>query len=89
MTTPSSTRDNLIKARALIDTPEKASMLTIDGALHAAADSDVARVDARWALCRQLPKSFRRLLINMERRGTHRQIMALFDRAISSQENQS
>jgi hypothetical protein len=78
-----SVRENLIAARALIDTPEKWAVLSITGAMSIAAPSP----EAHGAITDAMTTPFRLLgYFERSRSTTHADMMALFDRAIAAQE---
>lgn len=92
-----SVRDDLIAAKALIDTPEKWLGKesgnwegTIIGALSDGVSAHQAYEPAKAALVRQMPSSFRCLPTAYEAitaygdTHDHADIMALFDRAIEA-----
>lgn len=91
-----STRENLIAAKALIDTPEKWGKGTYEpspGCYCALGALDAASEGGRWtpfevmaALTIALPDSAKDIVaFNDDPNTTHADIMALFDRAIASQ----
>lgn len=92
----STVRDNLIAARALIDTPEKWLQGWFEGpngtmdaseAVCRASGEDIGG-DAYEAMCLVLPDGIDILsTFNDDPDTTHADIMALFDRAIAAQEN--
>lgn len=75
-----SLKDDLIAAKALIDTPEKYSeMRTITAAL-----GEVARDDDTFIEMRTLLRKINGGLLIGSRLDAHRNVMALFDRAIEA-----
>lgn len=81
-------KENLIAAKALIDTPAKREIFTIYGAIRSVAgDEENAAFDAmKEALKAELPKRYGRAIVSIDVRGTQRAVMALFDLAIAAQD---
>jgi hypothetical protein len=97
----STVKENLIAAKALIDTPEKwikgsfhkAGCFCAVGALGMASNGNPENwgYDEREALLRALPVdavAYSVALFNDDPDTTHADIMALFDRAIAAQDGQ-
>jgi len=81
--------ENLIAAKALLDTPEKWDSMGIIGAINSVAGSGSASYfDVRKALMKELDRGRATSLImfNSARQTKHKDIMGLFDRAIAAQD---
>ena len=78
-------KENLIAAKALIDTPDKwAAYPSIHRAVDLTAPDKDQREDALMALQCKLPREWPRKLFGFDVDRPHADVMALFDRAIAA-----